>query len=89
MVTRLSRRNRTYSDIGYKTEAVGFDIIDNTFKEIYRLKDDEYDFICEHATDEDIEILVGVKDKYSFSDRKKILSVLFKYTSKFETNEIQ
>jgi len=86
-MSRLARKNRTYSDIGYMTDGGMLDLFDNTVKVAFRLNDDEYDFIAEHATDEDIDVLmVGIPEGgLTFADKRKLITVLNKYLTEYES----
>ena len=44
---RLERRNRTYGDLGIKSSGGMFDLFDNAIKEIYRINDNEYNYLFE------------------------------------------
>ena len=68
MVTRFERKFR--EDINFKTNKVGnigmFDLIDDALKSVWRINDEEYDFIAENIKDDDIKYftLIGI-DKIS------------------------
>lgn len=50
------------------------DIFDDSIKGSYRITDDEYDFICEHATDEILNLVI--KDNLTFTQKRKLLVYL-------------
>lgn len=63
------------------------DIFDDVVKAAFNITDEEYDFICENATDEDLDTFVtalgGLEIKSSFTDRRKGLIIRNKYLDKF------
>jgi hypothetical protein len=67
-MTRFERKLR--KDINYKTNRPGnlsmFDLMDDALKSVWRINDEEYDFIAENIKDDDIKYftLTGV-DKIS------------------------
>lgn len=70
-MTRFERKNRT--DISYKLTGPVFDALDNFIKEIWRINDEEYDFICDNISDNDIKLFM-LYDDITMSDRKYILN---------------
>ena len=56
-MSRISRKNRT--DLALKTSGGVFDLFDNTIKEVWSVNDEEYDFIIEDATDEELGLLIN------------------------------
>lgn len=81
-MSRLKRRNRTLSDVGFKESGGALDLIDNVIKESFRINDAEFDFICENAEDGELESLIS--DALTFSEKRRIIEVLNKYLTKFE-----
>jgi len=72
-MSRFSRKNRTSSDLGLKGRGGLFDAFDNAFKSAYRINDAEYDFICEHCTDEELDILLDDGGKFSKAKQQLII----------------
>jgi hypothetical protein len=73
-MTRLERLNWTEEMIGIKNPGVIPDLFDNYFKTNMRITNKEYDYICEIATDEEMEVLA--QEKLSFSEKKRLLVFL-------------
>lgn len=48
-MTRFERKNRT--DIKYKGGGF-FDVLDNAIKQVWRITDEEYDYICDQEGEE-------------------------------------
>jgi hypothetical protein len=82
---RLKRKNRTIEDFGLKSQGGLEDLFDNAIKSAYRINDEEYDFICENATDEDLDFLLN--EKPNISEKIMIMRVLNKYLIEFEKLE--
>lgn len=68
-MTRLQRKSRT--DINFKNKGGLLDAFDDAFKSIWRINDEEYDYICEMVTDEELSLLVN--EKITFSDARKAI----------------
>ena len=62
-----------------------FDLVDNVIKLAYNITDDEYDFICERATEEEIGVLI--MDNVTFSDRRKAIEIRNKYLKIYEVEK--
>lgn len=71
---RLNRKTRTNKDIGYVHSGGIFDLFDNHVKSLCRINDAEYDFILDHATDAELNLLV--KETLSFAEKKTLLLLL-------------
>jgi hypothetical protein len=67
-MSRLSRRNRTNSDCGIKTSGWITDLIDNTFKSMWYITDQEYDMILNKMTDDEMSLFF---DRKTYIYRKK------------------
>ena len=70
-MTRFERKNRT--DIKYQLRGPLFDLVDSFIKEIWRINDSEYDFICDKISDDDIRLFLLMDNKLSISDLKSII----------------
>ncbi len=55
-MTRFERKNRT--DIIYKGCGGLTDAFDDVIKDMWRINDDEYDYICEMATNEELDMFI-------------------------------
>lgn len=53
------------------------DMTDNMIKSYLRITDEELDFICESADDDELTMLTKIKT--SFADRREIINILNKY----------
>jgi hypothetical protein len=73
-LSRAGRRNRTCEDLGIKNKGGMFDLFDNAIKEIYRITDDEYDYLCENLTDGEMSLFVA--EKLTFGEKKQCLSIV-------------
>jgi hypothetical protein len=51
-MTRFERKNRT--DIIYKGCGGITDAFDDMYKQLWRINDDEYDYLCETLSNEDL-----------------------------------
>lgn len=79
MITRLQRRNRT--DIHFKEHGVITDLFDNAMKEVWRINDDEYDYLCEHTSDLNCPLFLDEKMSISQlkSKIKEVNSIIEEY----------
>lgn len=69
-MTRFERRNR--KDIKYQLRGPVFDAVDNFMKEIWRMSDDEYDYMCLNLSDDELNIF-GLFSTPSISELKLII----------------
>jgi hypothetical protein len=76
-MSRLKRKNRTYEDIGIMSSGGMLDAVDNAIKEAYRINDEEYDYLCDKMTDEELSLFAS--DNFTFSQKRQILTLLNKY----------
>ena len=74
MSTRLSRRNRTEEDLGILHKGGFFDLFDNAVKEIYRINDVEYDYLSEHISNEELEMITS--EHLTYAESRKLLKML-------------
>jgi hypothetical protein len=71
-------------EIKYKVGRIGlFDLMDNWIKEAYNITDEEYDYICDHATDEELHnfLLADINGNkpVTFSEKRIALGIRNKY----------
>ncbi len=63
------------------------DVFDDAIKGSFNITDEEYDFICENATDEDLDLFLngfgGLDSEPTFTDKRKALEVRKKYLTLF------
>lgn len=55
-MSRLARKNRT--DIIIKSSGGMFDLVDNAIKEVWRINDEEYDYIIDNTTDSELALFI-------------------------------
>lgn len=60
-----------------------FDLMDDMFLSFYNLTDNEFDFMLEHVTEEEEQIIVQAIDSESFSLKRKSLEIRNKYLKLF------
>jgi hypothetical protein len=62
-------------------------LFDNSVKQLFNITDEEYDFICENASDEEINTFLGalgdLKTEPTFTEKRKSLEVRNKYLELF------
>lgn len=80
---RLERKNRT--DISYKSSGGLFDLFDNAFKETWRVTDGEYDYVCEVASDEDLDAFTENLD--TFSKKRTALIIYIKLMTAYNKSK--
>ena len=71
-MSREQRKLRT--DIVFKGCGGLADSFDDAIKSAWYINDEEYDYICENATDEELDLFLGGNGK--FSDKKKSLETV-------------
>lgn len=54
-----------------------FETIDNELMALFHLKEEEYEDLCENATDEELNLITKLST--TFSEKKKIAEILNKY----------
>jgi hypothetical protein len=79
-MSRLSRKNRT--DIEFKGCGGLTDAFDDAVKGTWRINDDEYDYICQTATDNELDCLMF--DCVTFSDKRHSLTVINKFVNDYK-----
>lgn len=81
-MTRFERKNRT--DIKYKGCGGINDALDDMIKQLWRINDDEYDYLCENLTDE--ELCTILPEFKNISQIKDVINITNKYLSNYESN---
>ena len=71
-MSRIKRKNR--EDIVLKDSGGMLDLIDNWFKATWRVNDEEYDYMVEHSSDEELGLLT--RDDLSLTEAKKSLTIV-------------
>jgi hypothetical protein len=85
-MTRLERKNRTPEDLGIRDSGGVTDLMDNMFKSTFRVNDDEMDYFCEHATNEEMNVVMEVEalidtDNVLFKHKKDALTIINRYVA--------
>ncbi len=83
MSQRLKRKSRTKEDLGCEHTGNMFADATNDIKKLYRLNDDEVNFISENATDNEHDILLAEPGDTIYSKRM-ILTTLNKLLTLYE-----
>jgi len=78
---RIDKRGITLEQLGLKGHGGLFDAFDDAIKSAYRMTDEEYDYICENAKDDELDYLIG--EDHTFSDKRKVVEILEKYFTQF------
>lgn len=76
---RFSRKNRT--DIEFKGAGGLTDAFDDMIKQAWRISDEEYDWICEYATEEELDLFLLFDT--TISGIKKSITVVNKLLAKY------
>lgn len=76
-MSRINRRKWTEEQCGILSSGGIHDAFDNAIKSIYRITDEEYDFICDNAIDGELTYIITKNP--SFSDKREIIKILNKY----------
>ena len=86
-MTRLERSSWTEEMIGIKNSGGISALFDNYFKTNMRITDKEYDYICEIATDEEMEVLA--QERLSFSEKIRLMVFLKRHVYEIVQEVIQ
>lgn len=80
---RLKRRNRTAEELGIKMSGGITDLFDNQLKGAYRLNDEEFDYMLEKMSDDEMGTFIR-EEPLTFAQKRGILSILRKYLKLYE-----
>lgn len=69
-------------DIKFAESGSMFDMFDNHIKSAYNLTDEEYDFMADNMTEEEIDLFI--KETPTFSERRQILAMRTKYLDQMQ-----
>ncbi len=86
-MSRLSRKNRTNSECGIKSSGGITDLFDNMVKSLWRIDDEEYDFIIERMTDSEMDLFL--KENPTFAERRKMIILVERLLNLSEYREEQ
>jgi len=73
-MSRLARKNWTDDKYGIKSSGGVLDAMDNVVKVVARMTDDEYDYYCDIATDDEIGLLV--EENLTFKQKRQLITLL-------------
>jgi hypothetical protein len=82
-MSRLSRKNRTYGDIGHKSSGGIMDLFDNEVKSAFRINDEEYDYLIEKMSDDELGLFVGKPEGLNFSEKRSLINIVEGYLKNF------
>jgi hypothetical protein len=74
---RIDRKGWLNKDMGIKSKGGMFDMFDNHIKVVYRINDEEFDYLCEVMSDDETDIFVN--ERPTFSDKRKMIELLNKH----------
>jgi hypothetical protein len=80
-VSRCKRKFRPYEDLKIKSSGGMLDLFDNAIKEVYRITDDEYDYLAENLSDGEMSYFVS--EKLSFGEKKECLRIVGNHLSNY------
>lgn len=80
-MSRLSRKNRTCEDLGIKSSGGMLDLFDNAIKETFRINDDEFDYIAERLSEDEMDIVF--KEDQSFNEKRQCILIVEKYITAY------
>ena len=79
--SRCKRKFRPYENLKIKSSGGVLDLFDNVIKEVYRITDDEYDYLAENLTDGEMSYFVS--EKLSFGEKKECLRIVQNHLSNY------
>jgi hypothetical protein len=74
-MSRIDRRNWLDNDMGIKSKGGMTDLFDNQIKSVYRINDDEFDYLCEVMEDDELNLFVT--ETPTFAEKRKMIEFLF------------
>ena len=84
-ISRCKRKFRDKKELKLVNKGGITDLFDNVIKESFRITDDEYDYIVENVSDDEIGYLVS--EEMTFSEKRECLKIIEKYLTKFYNEE--
>lgn len=82
-MTRLERKNRT--DIVFKGCGGLFDLFDDAVKEVWRIDDEQYNYLCEYGSEDVLGAMVSAPK--NFTEAKQQLTLINTCLSKYVKEE--
>lgn len=80
-VSRCKRKLRPYEDLKIKSSGSIFDLFDNFIKQVYRITDDEYNYLADNLSDGEMSYFVS--EKLSFAEKKECLKIVENHLSNY------
>jgi hypothetical protein len=80
-ISRLARKSRTDEELGILSSGGLLDLFDNEIKLSYRLNDDEFDYIAQNMSDEDMELFTN--ENKTYDQKIKVIKLLEKYLKEY------
>ena len=84
-ISRCKRKFRDKKELKLVNKGGITDLFDNVIKESFRITDDEYDYIVENVSDDEIGYLVS--EEMAFSEKRECLKIIEKYLTKLYNEE--
>lgn len=75
-------------EIKLKSSGGIFDLMDNVVKGVFKITDEQYDFICEESTDEELDKFSSIlfdNKRVTFAEKRQALQVKNKYINLFNS----
>lgn len=76
-MSRINRKFWTPKDLGIKETGNLIDVFDNHIKSVYRINDQEFDYLCEVFDDSQIELFVT--DNPTYAQKRALITLLNLY----------
>lgn len=80
-VSRCKRKKRPYDELKIKSSGGLSDLFDNVMKEAYRITDDEYDYLADNLTDDEVGYFIN--ENLTFGDKKECLRIVERHLSNY------
>lgn len=82
-ISRIKRRNRTFDDLGMKSSGGMLDLFDNALKQVYRITDEEYDYLAENLNDNELPYFLN--ETPTFTEKRECLRIVEKHLIDYYT----
>lgn len=74
---RIDRHKRSIKELKLVKQGGLFDALDNEIKQIFRIDDEQFDYLCEKATDDELALIT--EEKLTFTQKRELITILNKY----------
>lgn len=74
---RIDRRKRSIKELKLVKQGGLFDALDNEIKQVFRIDDEQFDYLCEEATDDELALIT--EEKLTFAQKRELITILNKY----------